>query len=144
MPRFRRDGLADQAKPLLLHDGAGDGIGFPGADRVGDVGRTGRDDAPDHPLLVVVEADYAAGAGQGQTASVEPARHQVGGVGSPRTVRIMPHRATARRPLPEPDWRLSSHPARHSRIGFPSQSHGVAVAFDTEIPSAAAARTGSL
>ena len=46
--------LADQAAPLLLHDRAGDGIGFSGADGVGDVGRARGDDAPDHPFLVGV------------------------------------------------------------------------------------------
>ena len=60
--------LADQAEPLLLHDRGGDGEGLSGADGVGDVGRAGGDDAPDHPLLVVVEPDDAAGAGQGQMA----------------------------------------------------------------------------
>ena len=70
-------GLADQAEPLLLHDRAGDGVGFSGADGMRDVGRAGRDDAPDHPLLVLVEADDAAGAGQGQVPPVEVARHQV-------------------------------------------------------------------
>ena len=69
--------LVDQAEPLLLHDRAGDGVGFAGADGVRDVGRAGGDDAPDHPLLVLVEADDAAGAGQGQMPSVEMARHEI-------------------------------------------------------------------
>ena len=69
--------LADQAETLLLHDRAGDGVGFPGADGVGDVGRTACNDAPDHPLLVVVEADDGARAGQSQMPSVEPARHKI-------------------------------------------------------------------
>ena len=77
MAGHHQHGLADQAEPLLLHDRAGDGIGLPGADGVRDVGRAGGDDAPDHPLLVVVEADDAAGAGQGEMAAVEAARHQV-------------------------------------------------------------------
>ena len=69
--------LADQAEPLLLHDRGGDGEGLSRADRVGDVGGAGGDDAPDHPLLVLVEPDDVAGAGQGQVAPVEVARHQV-------------------------------------------------------------------
>ena len=42
-----------------------------------DVGRARGDDAPDHPLLVVVEPDDVAGAGQRQVPPVEVARHQI-------------------------------------------------------------------
>jgi hypothetical protein len=40
------------------------------------VAAAGGDDAPDHPLLVVVEPDDVAGAGQGQVAAVKMAGHQ--------------------------------------------------------------------
>ena len=56
--------LGDEAEPLLLHDGGGDGEGLSGADRMGDIGRAGADDAPDGALLVVVEFDDAARAGK--------------------------------------------------------------------------------
>ena len=48
-------GLVDQAEPALLHDRGGDRERFAGADGVGDVGASGGDDAPDHPLLVPIK-----------------------------------------------------------------------------------------
>ena len=70
-------GFGDQAEPLLLHDGGGNREGFSGADGVGDIGVAGADDPPDHALLVRVEADDVAGAGQRQVRAIEVPRHEI-------------------------------------------------------------------
>ena len=44
---------------------------FPDADGMRHVAAAGGDDAPDHPLLVVIEPDDVARAGQGQVAAIE-------------------------------------------------------------------------
>jgi len=44
---------------------------------VGDVGGASADDAPDRTLLVLVECDGLAGAGESQVAAVEVARHEI-------------------------------------------------------------------
>ena len=69
--------LRDQAEPLLLHDRGGEREGFPGADGVGDIGRAGRENAPDGALLVLVESYDAGRAGNRQMRSVEAPRHEV-------------------------------------------------------------------
>ena len=69
--------LADQPQALLLHDRGGHAEGLAGPDGVGDVGAAGADDAPDHPLLVLAQADDAAGPRELQVPPVERARPQV-------------------------------------------------------------------
>ncbi len=47
--------LGDQPEPLLLHDGGRHGHGLAGADGVGEIGRTRRDDTPDAAFLVSIK-----------------------------------------------------------------------------------------
>ena len=63
--------LGDQAEPALLHDGSGHRHGLAGADGVREVGRAGRDDAPDAALLVPIKRKGARGAGELQVGAVE-------------------------------------------------------------------------
>src|SRR5208282_3039002 len=65
------------AEPLLLHDRGGEGEGLSGADRVSDIGRAGRENAPDGALLVLVEPDHARRAGDRQMRAVEAPRNEV-------------------------------------------------------------------
>ena len=69
--------LGDEAEPLLLHDRGGEGEGLSGADGVSDIGRAGRENAPDGALLVLVEPDDAGRAGKCQMRPVEAPRHEV-------------------------------------------------------------------
>ena len=69
--------LGDQTEALLLHHGGGHGIGLAGADGVGDVRGTGRNDPPDHPLLVRVEIKNGARAGKLEVRTVEVPWDQV-------------------------------------------------------------------
>ena len=69
--------LGDQTEALLLHHGGGHGIGLAGADGVGDVRGTGRDDPPDHPLLVRVEIENGARPGKLEVRTVEVPGNQV-------------------------------------------------------------------
>ncbi len=71
------DCLSYQAQSAFFHDGGGDRERLAAADRVRHVGRSRGDNAPDRPLLVVVEPDDVAGAGQRQVSAVEVTRHQV-------------------------------------------------------------------
>ena len=75
-------GFVHQAKALLLDNRRGHGEGFPGADRMRHVRAARGDDPPDNALLVRVEIDHGAGAGQRQMRAIEMARHHVvhGGV----------------------------------------------------------------
>ncbi|GAV36357.1 hypothetical protein ROTAS13_04044 [Roseomonas sp. TAS13] len=69
--------LGDEPEPALLHDGGRHAEGLSGTDRVGDVGRAGADDAPDHPLLVLAHRDDAGRTRQLQVPPVEGARDEV-------------------------------------------------------------------
>ena len=69
--------LGDEAEPFLLHDRGGEGEGLSGADGVSDIGRAGRENAPDGALLVLVEPDDAGRAGDRQMRPVEAPRHEV-------------------------------------------------------------------
>ena len=69
--------LRDEAEPLLLHDRGGQGEGLSGPDRVSDIGRAGRENAPDGALLVLVEPDDAGRVGKCQMRPVEATRHEV-------------------------------------------------------------------
>ncbi len=55
--------LGDQAEPALLHHSGRHRHGLAGADGVREVGRAGRDDAPDAALLVPIKNKGARGAG---------------------------------------------------------------------------------
>jgi hypothetical protein len=69
--------LRDEAEAFLLHDRGGEGEGLPGADGVSDIGRAGRENAPDGALLVLVEFYDAGCAGDREMRPVEAPRHEV-------------------------------------------------------------------
>ncbi|KPH87828.1 hypothetical protein GLUCOINTEAF2_0204067 [Komagataeibacter intermedius AF2] len=69
--------LADQAKPLLLHDGRNHREGLSRTDRVRDIRAARGDDPPDHPFLVGAQADCGACTGQAQMGAIERTCHEV-------------------------------------------------------------------
>ena len=63
MAGHRHHRLGDQAEPLLLHHGGDERERLAGADGVGEIGRSGGQNAPDAALLVAVELDDAEAPG---------------------------------------------------------------------------------
>src|SRR5579872_6004783 len=77
MARHDQHGLGDQAEPALLHDGGRHRQGLAGPDRMGEISRARRDDAPDPALLMRIKRKGAGSAWKLQMRAVEGARRDI-------------------------------------------------------------------